>query len=59
MKQCQALQMQRMADAQKKLGYLKEASSNVDMLQAEEIVNLRKQIVKRLADRAAEGIGVE
>lgn len=59
MKQCQALQMQRMADAQKKLKYLKEASSNVDLLPAEDIVNLRKQIVKRLADRAAEGIGVE
>ncbi len=59
MKQCQTLQMQRMADAQKKLKYLKEASSNVDMLPSEEIVSLRKQIVKRLADRAAEGIGVE
>ena len=59
MKQCQALQMQRMADAQKKLKYLKEASANVDLLPAEDIVNLRKQIVKRLTDRAAEGIGVE
>ena len=59
MKQCQALQMQRMADAQKKLKYLKEASANVDMLPTEEIVSLRKQIVKRLTDRAVEGIGAE